>query len=67
MATRTMKRAKPKTEWDKLSKNEQRRLLDDYLWRVLSGKPTKKLSEKIARLKGIPYRRSPGRKTIRFA
>ena len=66
MATKT-KRTKQKSDWDKLPKREQKRLMDDYMYRVLSGKPTKKLAEKIARLKGIPYRKSPGSKIIRFA
>jgi len=61
-----VKRARQKTDWDKLPKREQKRLLDDYLYRVLSGKPTKRLAERIARLKGIPYKKSTGSKIIRF-
>lgn len=60
------KRTKQKTEWDKLPKKEQIRLLDDYMGRVLTGMPAKRIAEKIARLKGIPYRKSPGSKIIRF-
>ena len=65
MATKT-RRTKQKSEWDKLSKRVQRRLLDDYMGRVLTGLPSKRIAEKIARLKGIPYRKSPGSKVVRF-
>lgn len=67
MVTKTKKQTRQKTDWDKLSKKEQRRLLDAYIERVLMGIPAKRIAEKIARLKGIPYKKSPGRKTIRFA
>jgi len=66
MVTKTTKRAKQKTEWDKLPKREQKRLLDDYMGRVLTGLPAKRIGEKIARLKGIPYWKSPGSKAVQF-
>lgn len=67
MATKTKtRRTKQKTEWDKLPKKEQRRLLDDYMGRVLTGLPSKRIAERIARLKGIPYRKSRGSKVVRF-
>ena len=66
MVTKARKQAKQKTEWDKLPKREQRRLLGEYKGRVLTGLPAKRIAEKIARLQGIPYRKSPGSKDIRF-
>ena len=60
------KTQKVKTEWDKLSNGEQKRLLDDYMGRVLSGLPSKRVAEKIARLKGIPYHKSRGSAVVRF-
>jgi hypothetical protein len=65
MVTKTRK-TRQKSEWDKLPKREQRRLLDDYMGRVLRGLPSKRIAEKIARLKGIAYRKSPGSKVVRF-
>ena len=66
MVTKAKKQTKQKTDWDRLPKKEQRHLLDDYMGRVLTGLPAKRIAEKIARLKGIPYRKSPGSKVIRF-
>jgi hypothetical protein len=60
------KKSSRKTAWDKLSKKEQKRLLDDYEGRVYTGMPSKRIAEKIAKLKGIPYKKSAGRKTVKF-
>ena len=56
------KKEHTKTEWEKLSKREQEHLLDDYFYRVLSGKPAKKAIDKIAKLKGIRIRRPTSRR-----
>ena len=52
MVTKT----KVKTAWDKLSKKEQEKLTDEYMFRVIDGKPTKRIALKIAKLKGIKLR-----------
>lgn len=60
MVTKTKVKRKSnhqKSEWDKLPKREQR-LVEDYIYRVLDDKPTKRLVDKIAKLKGIRIKRT---------
>jgi len=66
MVTKAKRQTKQKTDWDKLPKKERKRLMDDYMGRVHRGLPSKRIAEKIARLKGIPYRKSPSSKVVRF-
>jgi len=51
--SKATKKHQQKTKWDALSKQERERLTEEYIYRVLSDKPTKRIAGKIAKLKGI--------------
>ena len=55
---RKIKQGKQKSDWDKLPKRDREELEEEYIYRVLDGKPTKRLVNKIARLKVIKLRRT---------
>lgn len=54
-----------KTEWDKLSKREQDRLAEEYIARVISGKPSRAAYLRIAKLKGLKPVPNPDRRARR--
>ena len=49
----TTKKKRSRTEWERLPEKQQDKLADEFIFRVLSGRPVKRLGRKIAKLKGI--------------